>query len=534
MLGLNNHSKGAIGTGVPALRVRRSTLAPTFHFDHVSAPDDGYFRGIIDRLAESLLVVDTKGTVTIFNHSCERLFGYGADEIVGQNVGKLIVPNFRGAETLAEPVRPIEGGELRLAVDGYQGRRKDGTLVDLDLSVTEAAPGPEPGFVVLVRPASSDESTDRGLREREARLRSVVDTALDGIVMIDSRGRIQSFSPAAERLFGYDEQEVVGRNVSLLMPSPYREEHDGYLERYLHTGEKRIIGIGRIVVAQRKDGSTFPIELAVGEFTLDGEQFFTGFIRDITERQSNERRLLDIQSQLRHLSRVSEMGEMASAIAHELNQPLTAIVNYVEACRRTLAASGGATERVQDYMDKAVGQATRAGDIIRRLREFLRKGEVGRCPEAVNPVIEEASALALIGTAEIGVRVFMQLSQELPDVLIDRIQVQQVVLNLVRNSIEAMTQTARKELTISTSLEDDAVMVSVIDTGPGLPDEIASRLFQPFLTTKAQGMGIGLSICRSIIEGHGGRLWANSQTGKGTTFSFTLPVVSSTSDESVD
>lgn len=481
------------------------------------------YRKIVESLASGLVVVDGAGTVTVFNRTCERLFGYPAGDVIGRNVGEFIVPRPRG--DTADTRRPVSGRELAAATGEFLGRRMGGATFAIDISVSEIDDAERPAFAVSVRPALPYGATDRNLREREARLRSVIETALDGVVIIDKKGRMQSFSPAAERLFGYDEREVVGRNVSMLMPSPYREEHDGYLERYLGTGEKRIIGIGRVVVGQRKDGGTFPMELAVGEFLLEGERYFTGFVRDVSERQSRERRLLDAQAQIRHLSRVSEMGEMASAIAHELNQPLTAIVNYVEASRRTIVTTETKVpDRVHDYMEKAVVQAGRAGEIIRRLREFLRKGEVGRAPEAVNPMVEEASALALIGTAELGVRAFMRLGDGLPEVLIDKIQIQQVVLNLIRNSVEAMAGTVRKELTIATDLRDDAVLVAVADTGPGLSAEVASRLFQPFLTTKENGMGLGLSICRSIVEAHGGRIWADGGTNGGTVFYFTLPM----------
>lgn len=497
------------------------------------SPEAWSHRRIVEGLADGLVVVDGAGTVSVFNPACERLFGYRAEDVIGRNIGEFIVPRPRGGGANAEIRRPVSGRELAAATGEFVGRRKDGTVFSLEISIGEIPGDDQPSFSVLVRPAMPHGAADRNLREREARLRSVIETALDGVVIIDKKGRMQSFSPAAERLFGYEEREVVGRNVNMLMPSPYREEHDGYLERYLGTGEKRIIGIGRVVVGQRKDGSTFPMELAVGEFLLEGERFFTGFVRDVSERQSRECRLLDAQAQIRHLSRVSEMGEMASAIAHELNQPLTAIVNYVEASRRTIATTDAKVpERVHEYMEKAVVQAGRAGDIIRRLRAFLRKGEVGRAPEAVNPVIEEASALALIGAAELGVRAFMRLGERLPDVLIDRIQIQQVVLNLVRNSVEAMSATVRKELTISTRLRNDTVLVEIADTGPGLPEEVAGRLFQPFLTTKESGMGLGLSICRSIVEAHGGRIWADGGTNGGTVFYFTLPIAPPLDDDS--
>jgi two-component system sensor kinase FixL len=365
----------------------------------------------------------------------------------------------------------------------------------------------------------------RALEESEAHLRSVLETVPDAIIVIDNQGLIQSFSPAAERLFGYTAADILGQNVKRLMPSPYQDEHDGYLDRYRRTGERRIIGIGRVVVGRRSDGSTFPMELSVGEINLEGKQLFTGFVRDITERQVARDRLQELQSELLRASRLSAMGQMASALAHELNQPLTAIINYVQATRRMLANETKAPpELLQETMDKAVAQASRAGEIIRRMRQFIQKGETERQIENLNQVIEEASALALVGAKESGVVVRMDVGADLPPLLIDRIQVQQVVLNLIRNSIEAMQASTRRELRISTALTaKDAIEVTFADTGPGLTDEVERQLFQPFVTTKEKGMGLGLSICRSIIDSHGGRLWATRNEDGGVTFSFTLP-----------
>ena len=273
------------------------------------------------------------------------------------------------------------------------------------------------------------------------------------------------------------------------MPSPYREGHDGYIARYLATGERRIIGLGRVVTGQRKDGSTFPIELAVGEVKAEGHRLFTGFVRDLTERQSTLRRLQEMQSELAHVSRLTEMGQMASALAHEINQPLMAATNYLEAAQLLLAGGSSAViERTADVVNNALGQVARATQIIRRLREFVRKGEPQRRAESIGKIIEEATALALIGVKERGGKVQLQSVPQLPDVLIDKVRIQQVVVNLMRNAIEAMEQRRRRELAVSAAMnEDSTVVISIVDTGPGIAPEIADRLFQPFVTTKAQG-----------------------------------------------
>jgi two-component system, LuxR family, sensor kinase FixL len=360
----------------------------------------------------------------------------------------------------------------------------------------------------------------------EALLRAIIETAPDALITIDERGRIELFNPAAERLFGCTAADVVGRNVKVLMPSPYREEHDRYIARYLETGEKRIIGIGRAVIAQRMDGTTFPIELAVGEVRLPDRRLFAGFVRDISERHQAQRREHQLQSELAHVSRLSAMGEMASALAHELNQPLTAIMNYVQACRRLATSPRGVSpDRLAELMDKAASQVSRAGQIIARLRQFMASGETERTVEDINKVVEEASHLALVGAAEKGIRFRLKLDPGPPPVLIDKIQIQQVVLNLMRNGIEALEEAERRELVVSTVTSGPGgVEVAVADTGPGLADEVAAQLFQPFVTTKPGGMGIGLSICRSIIDAHGGRIWAEPTPGGGATFRLILPL----------
>jgi two-component system, LuxR family, sensor kinase FixL len=362
--------------------------------------------------------------------------------------------------------------------------------------------------------------------ESEAHLRSILDTVPDALIVIDDGGVIQSFSAAAERQFGWTAAEAIGRNVSLLMPQPYRGAHDGYLERYERTGERRIIGIGRVVVGERKDGSTFPMELAVGEMRSRGRRFFTGFVRDLTEKQETQARLQELQAELVHISRLTAMGEMASTLAHELNQPLSAIANYLTGGRRLLERDPPDTARTAEAMDKAADQALRAGQVIRRLRDFVARGESVRAIEGLSKLIEEATALALIGAKEHGVRVRYQFDPRADLVLADRVQVQQVILNLIRNAIDAMMNSPRRELVISTDMEGDQegalARVSVADTGPGLSGEIAGRLFQPFMTTKPQGMGVGLSISRTIVEAHGGRIWVESNPDHGATFHFTL------------
>jgi two-component system sensor kinase FixL len=362
---------------------------------------------------------------------------------------------------------------------------------------------------------------------REAHLQSILDTVPEAMIVIDENGVMQSFSSAAERLFGYQSAQALGQNVKVLMPSPYRENHDAYLQRYKTTGERRIIGIGRVVVGQRKDGTTFPMELAVGEMKSGDNRFFTGFIRDLTERQKTEARLQELQSELVHISRLTAMGEMASTLAHELNQPLSAISNYLKGSRRLLEGRDDEKSTMtRDALEKAADQALRAGQIIRRLRDFVSRGESERRVESITKLVEEASALALVGVKDRGIRVQFQFDPSIDLVLADRVQIQQVLLNLIRNAMDAMETTQARELVVSiTPVDDDFVCISVADSGGGIAPEIAEHLFQPFITTKRHGMGVGLSISRTIIEAHGGRIWVEPNPTGGTIFHFTLAVV---------
>jgi two-component system sensor kinase FixL len=366
----------------------------------------------------------------------------------------------------------------------------------------------------------------QALREREAHLRSILDTVPDAMIVIDSSGVIQSFSATAERLFGWSAQEAVGQNVSMLMPQPYHDAHDGYLARYKETGERRIIGVGRVVVGERRDGSTFPMELAVGEMKSTGRRYFTGFVRDLTDRQETERRLQDLQSELVHVSRLTAMGEMASALAHELNQPLSAAANYLKGSRRLLESDTPDLPRLRDAMEKAADQTLRAGQIIRRLRDFVARGESEPRIENLSKAIEEAGVLALIGAAERGVRVQYRIDRQVDLVLADKVQIQQVLVNLMRNAIEAMQVSDDRELTVSARPSNDGMVeIAVADSGPGISPDVIERLFQPFFTTKSQGMGVGLSISRTIVEAHGGRIWVESNDRGGATFRFTLRAV---------
>lgn len=472
----------------------------------------------------AIVTLDRQRRIASWNAAAERIYGYSAAEAVGKDPVPLVA---RSREAEGEAL--FEKAMTGQGISNLEAHRvtKDGSEIVLRHAIAPLfdAHGTVSGLLAITEDISQQKKAENALIEREARTRSILETVPDAIIVIDGKGTIESFSPSAERQFGWSEAEVVGKNVKMLMPEPYQENHDAYLARYAATGERHIIGRGRIVLGKRKDGSTFPMELAVGEVLLQGVPRFTGFVRDITERQTTEKRLQELQNELIHVSRLNAMGQMGATLAHELNQPLAAIVNYIGAAKQFASQQAGdISARVDDALTKAAAQARRAGDVIARLRQFVAAGKTVRVAEDINKVVEEASALALIGAKESNIHVRMELGSELPQPRIDKVQIQQVILNLMRNAVEAMHRVERRELAVKTLVNAaNEVEVVVRDTGPGLSPEINERLFQPFVSTKGNGMGVGLSICRSIIDSHGGTIWGKPNSDGGMSFGFSLP-----------
>ncbi len=376
--------------------------------------------------------------------------------------------------------------------------------------------------------SSSEAASSREPSDAEAlqlHINSILASAPDAMCVIDEHGVVQAFSRAGEALFGYPASAVIGQNVSMLMTEYDRTHHDSYMERYMRTGERRIIGIGRVVTARRSDGARFPIDLKIGEARIGSHYLFTAFMRDLSEQQRAELRMREMQSELVHFSRLSAVGTMASAMAHELNQPLTAVSNYLEAARDMLEnPSPEVLALVQEALDEAAKQSVRTGQIVRKLRDYVARGDIDARPIQLEPIVRDAISLARIGSSSDHLRIDERFDVAPGLIMADPIQVQQVLINLLKNAFEALTDQNDARVTVALSEGPGRfVTLRVEDNGPGIPPELAEQLFRPFASSKSTGMGLGLSICQTIIEAHGGSIRIEPRTAGGTSFMFTLP-----------
>jgi two-component system sensor kinase FixL len=368
--------------------------------------------------------------------------------------------------------------------------------------------------------------------DANAQLLALLDATVDAMIIINYQGQIEVFNNAATQMFGYQLDEVVGKNVSMLMPAPYKRAHDGYLEHYVRTKQAKIIGIGREVQGQKKNGELFPIELSVGEVKQASHQQFVGIIRDISERVKVQADLAQSRQRLAQFTRLSTIGEMAAGIAHEINQPLTAITSYAQACRNFIGQNHQNIQdpsmvKVNDALDKISAQTHRASEVIKRLRSFVKKGHVTRKSVALDQLIHSTIRLAEADTRLLEHGVTLQLiADTLPELNIDGIQIQQVLFNLIDNAIDAMQGCPSKPIEIRCRwLDDKHIEISVADFGIGVACQYQDNLFQPFYTTKNSGMGIGLSISQTIVEAHGGKMAYCQRKPTGSIFAFTLPAV---------
>jgi PAS domain S-box-containing protein len=511
------------------VRVAKGRPMPTDTSKRNSS-EAAWLRAVVETAVDGVILIDAAGRVLMFNPACEKLFQYHDEEVIGQNVKMLMPGQYRNAHDgyLDNFHRT---GERKIIGIGREviGQRKDQSTFPMHLSVGEAKQDDGNSiFVGIIHDLTERERVERVLRESAARLGAVVDTAVDGVILIDARGLIMKFNPACEKLFKYRTVEVIGQNVRMLMPAPYRSEHDGYLTNYLTSGEKKIIGIGREVVGQRKDGSTFPMDLSVGEAKQDGESIFVGIIHDLTSRKKTEEQLIQAQ-------KMEAVGQLSGGIAHDFNNLLTVIVGNAEYLGEQLVAR----DDLKRLADDICSAGERGAELTQRLLAFGRKQTLRPVETECNKLLDSMHKL-LRRTMREDIEIVTDFDPDLCVAYADPAQLESAVLNLALNAQDAMTSGGR--LTISTanaSLDNqdhnvhpdvragDYVLIAVTDNGEGMSKPVLDRVFEPFFTTKdvGKGSGLGLSMVYGFTKQSNGHVSIYSEPGLGTTVRVYLPAL---------
>jgi two-component system sensor kinase FixL len=481
------------------------------------------FQTMMATAVDGIVVIDDHGVILFCNPACERLFQYQASELIGQNV-KTLMPAPYQQEHDGYLGRYRRTGEARIIGIGREvhGRRKDGTVFPIYLSVGAGMFEAKRIFVGIIHDLSEIKQEIIARVEQRDFLALIVESSNDAIVSKTLDGIVTSWNAAAAAIFGYSAEEMVGKPVSLLFPPDRLAEEQEFIARVRQGGQVD----HHQTVRRRKDGTEIDVSLTISPIR-DAEGKIIGaatIARDITERKAAEVSLRMLQSELSHVARLTEMGQFSASLAHELNQPLAAITNYLNVAKRMLAMPEGQA-KAADALAKAAQQTLRAGQVIRRLREFVEKRETNRMLENINKIAEDSIALGLVGAKVANIRLHTEFAHDPPLVLADRVQIQQIIINLLRNAVEAMADSPRREIFVATTYPGDGMVeITVADTGPGIPPDVAKRLFQPFVTTKSGGMGIGLAISQSIAEAHDGQLEMTPNPGGGTIFKIRLPI----------
>jgi len=471
---------------------------------------EGPWRSIIRSAVDAIVLIDARGRIEAFNPAAERLFGYSEAEVLGRNVSVLMPEPYRG-EHDGYLARYLSTGEPKIIGRGREvsGRRKDGSTFLLHLSVGEADVNGERKFTGILHDLTQRVELENRLRTSEARWRSIVESAVDGIVVIDRRGCIEAFNPAAERLFGYSEADVIGKNVNMLMPAPFHDEHDQYLARYLDTGQRRIIGIGREVIAKRRDGSTFPVHLSVGEMAVNGERKFTGILHDLSAR-------IRMEERLREQTALARLGEMAAVIAHEVKNPLAGVRGAIQVIGSRLPKDS----RDAAVVKEIVNRIDALNELMKDLLLFARPPQPRPGPVDLAGLIRTTAELLSTDPALRGVAVRVQGGNPVVDADAELLKI--VFQNLLMNGAQAMH--GQGTIDVRVQPIDGHCQVTIRDGGPGIPAEVLEKIFTPFFTTKARGTGLGLPTAKRILEAHGGTIDIHCPAGGGTIVSLHLPL----------
>jgi two-component system sensor kinase FixL len=475
---------------------------------------------LLESATDAMLITDREGRIILANPPVQRLFGYPSDELIGKTIENLLPERFRHGHVaqrtdyFAHPRARAMGTGMELS-----GRHRDGREFPVEVSLSPLQTGQGVSLVMAtIHDITRRKQAEAALQESEARMRAIVDTAVDAIVTIDERGIIERFNPAAERLFGYTPTQVAGKNVSMLMPSPYREQHDGYLARYLETGEQRIIGSGREVIGLRKDGTVFPMDLSVAEMHLGERRMFTGMVRDISARKQAEERHARLMQEI--ASANEELTSFAYVVSHDLKAPLRAIGALADWLSTDYADKFD--DEGKEHMRLLISRAHRMGALIDGILQYSRVGRVKEAPAQVNlnQLVRDVIDL-LAPPANISVTI----DDSLPTVRTEPTRIEQVFQNLISNAIKYMDKPDGK-IHIGCIADGEQWKFSVADNGPGIEQRHFDRIFQLFQTLaprdRIESTGVGLALVRKIVEMYGGRVSVESRVGEGSTFSFTL------------
>jgi PAS domain S-box-containing protein len=494
----------AIGVGISWLnhRLRSAAIVSESRAERLDA--------VINTTVDGIIVIDEQGNIEAFNRGAERLFGYHQSEVVGRNVN-ILMPSPYHEEHDSYLQRYLSTGDARIIGKGREvtGRRRDGTAFPLHLSVGEMRVGGQRKFTGMLHDLTERARLAGQLGSSEARWKAIVESAVDGIIVIDAHGRVETFNPAAERLFGYPAQEVLGRNIAMLMPSPYREEHDTYLARYLATGRAKIIGIGREVEGRRKDGTTFPLHLSVGEISMDGVRKFTGILHDLTGR-------VQIETQLREQAGLARLGEMAAVIAHEVKNPLAGIRGAVQVFGHQLADGDPKAQILKEI----VARIDALDQMMKDLLLFARPPKPRHAPTDLVPLVSTTANLLSQDPALREVDVEVQGSA--PTISADPDMLRIVFQNLLINSAHAMH--GKGHIRVAVGTDNGTCQIAFTDSGPGIPAEIREKIFTPFFTTKSRGSGLGLPTAKRLIEAHNGQISIECPQDGGTSVLIRLPL----------
>ena len=465
---------------------------------------------ILNMTVDGIIVIDANGRIEAFNRGAQELFGYPEEEVLGRNV-RMLMPSPHHGQHDAYLERYLTTGEARIIGTGREvtGRRRDGTLFPVQLSVGEMRIEGERKFTGMLRDLTRRVHLEGELGESQARWRTIVDSAVDGIIVIDAHGRVEAFNVAAEQLFGYSAQEVLGQNVDMLMPSPYREEHDTYLARYLATGRAKIIGVGREVQGRRKDGTTFPLHLSVGEMTIHGERKFTGILHDLSSR-------VEMEARLREQAALAKLGEMAAVIAHEVKNPLAGIRGALQVFSGRLR-DGGANAEI---LTEILARIDSLDQMMKDLLLFARPPKPRRTPTDLVPLVRTTASFLSEDPALRDIDV--EIAGAAPPVSADAEMLRIVFQNLLINSGHAMQGKGR--IRVAVNEIDAGCQIAFIDGGPGIPEDIREKIFTPFFTTKSRGSGLGLPTAKRLIEAHNGHIAIECPPSGGTKVTIRLPI----------